>query len=57
MMILNEDGDELSTEQIMQELLKQHSLHYVLFLAMKTYGYDEAEYVADKIIKTIKEVM
>lgn len=56
-MILNEDGDELSTEQIMQELLKHHSLHYVLFLAMNQYGYDSAEYMSDKVMKTIDEVM
>ena len=55
--MLNEDGDELSTEQIMQDLLKYHSLHYVLFLAMSQHGYDSAEYLADKVMKTIDEVM
>jgi predicted SprT family Zn-dependent metalloprotease len=56
-MVINEDGDELSTEQVMKELLQHHSLHYVLYLAMKTYGYDGAEYIADKVMKTIDEVM
>lgn len=46
---------EISTETIMEKMLAQHSLNYVLYLVLQTYGYDSAEYLADKISKTVEE--
>lgn len=56
-MILNEDGIELSTEQVIRELLDNHTLHYVLLTAMKVYGYEESDYMADRVMKAIDGVM
>ena len=46
---------EVNTEQVMIKMLENHSLHYVLWLALKTYGYENYEYLADKITKTVEE--
>lgn len=42
---------EVSTEYIMQKMLESHSLNYVLWLMLKTYGYHSPEHLADKITK------
>lgn len=47
---------DLPTETIMHQLLKVHSLNYILWLALKTYGYHSPEYLADKITKIVDEV-
>jgi len=46
---------EISTEEIMQKMLQSHSLNYVLYLALKTYGYESAEFLSDKMTKIVEE--
>ena len=47
---------EVSTQEIMEQLLKAHSLNYVLWLALKTVNYHSPEYLADKVTATVEEV-
>jgi len=46
---------EVSTEDVMKKMLECHSLHYVLYLAMKTYGYESAEYLADQMTILVEQ--
>jgi hypothetical protein len=46
---------EVSTETIMKKMLQSHSLNYVLYLALKTYGYEPAEFLSDKMTKIVEE--
>lgn len=46
---------EVSTEEIMKQLLNAHSLNYVLWLALKTYNYHSPEYIADMVTKIVEE--
>ena len=46
---------EVSTEDIMRKMLEAHSLNYVLWLMLKTYGYHSPEHLADKITKIVEE--
>ena len=54
-MFLNLDTD-ISTEELMKTMMNAHSLNYILWLALKTYGYHSPEYLADKITKIVDEV-
>lgn len=46
---------EVSTEDVMKKMLQSHSLNYVLYLALKTYGYESAEFLADKMTKIVEQ--
>lgn len=44
---------EVSTQEVMQCMLNAHSLNYILWLTLKTYGCEDAEYLADKWTKVV----
>lgn len=46
---------DTSTEEVMKQMLNSHSLNYVLWLALKTYGYHSPEHLADKITRMVSE--
>jgi len=46
---------EVSTEDVMKKMLESHSLNYVLYLALKTYGYESAEFLSDKMTKIVEQ--
>lgn len=46
---------ELSTETVVEKMIDQHSLNYILYLVFTKYGYHSPEHLADKITKMVSE--
>ncbi len=46
---------EVNTEIVMCKMLESHSLNYVLYLALKTYGYHDPDGLSDRITKIVSE--